>query len=52
MSQKIYCIASFEAKEGKEKELLEVLQALEPKTLREDGLVKNFNVCVYTDEIN
>lgn len=108
MSQKIYCIASFEAKEGKEKELLEVLQALEPKTTREDGclqyivtkhiyhanamgksfpivfneiwaskeafelhcnksyiteffqthcvnkdgLVKDFNVCVYTDELN
>ncbi len=108
MSKKIYCIASFEAKEGKEKELLEVLQSLEPKTIREDGciqyivtkqithpnaagksfpivfneiweskeafelhcnksyitnffqnhcvdtngLVKDFNVCVYTDEIN
>lgn len=108
MSKKIYCIASFEAKDGKEKELLEVLQSLEPKTIREDGciqyvvtkqiahpnatgtsfpivfneiweskeafelhcnkpyitnffqdhcvdekgLVKNFNVCVYTDEIN
>ena len=108
MSQKVYCIASFEAKEGKEKELLAVLQALEPKTIREDGciqylvtkhmahqnamgksypivfneiweskeafefhcnksyvtnffkthcvdtngLVKDFNVCVYTDEIN
>ncbi len=108
MSKKIYCIASFEAKEGKEEELLETLQALEPMTLREDGciqytvtkhiehpnamgksypivfneiwqsqeafelhcnkpyitnffethcvdkdgLVKDFNVCVYTDEIN
>ena len=108
MSKKIYCIASFEAKEGKEKELFEVLQSLEPKTTREDGciqyivtkkiehpnaighsfpivfneiweskeafelhcnkpyiteffqnhcinsngLVKDFNVCVYTDEIN
>ena len=108
MSKKIYCIASFEAKEGKEKELIEVLQTLEPKTIREDGciqylvtkqmshanangksfpivfneiwaskedfenhcnkpyitdffknhcidengLVKEFNVCVYTDEIN
>jgi quinol monooxygenase YgiN len=108
MSQKVYCIASFKAKEAKEKELLEVLQALEPKTTREDGciqyivtkhishpnamgksfpivfneiwaskeafelhcnksyikdffqthcvdengLVNDFNVCVYTDEIN
>jgi len=108
MSKKVYCIASFEAKDGKENELLEVLQALEPKTIREDGciqyivtkqithpyatgssfpivfneiwesqeafelhcnkeyitsffqnqcvdtngLVKKFNVCVYTDEIN
>lgn len=108
MSQKVYCIASFEAKEGKEKELIEVLQGLEPITTREDGciqylvtkqfshpngpgksfpivfneiwaskeafelhcnksyitdffqkqcvdkdgLVKDFNVCVYTDEIN
>lgn len=108
MSKKVYCIASFEAKDGKENELLEILQALEPKTIREDGciqyivtkqithpnatgtslpivfneiwesqeafelhcnkeyitsffqnqcvdtngLVKKFNVCVYTDEIN
>jgi len=108
MSKKIYCIASFEAKPTKEKELLEVLQSLESRTLREDGciqylvtkqishpnatgksfpivfneiwaskedfekhcnkpyitsffqnhciskdgLVKDFSVCVYTDEIN
>ncbi len=108
MSKKIYCIASFEAKKGKEQELLRVLQALEPKTSREDGciqyivtkhiehenamgksfpivfneiwesneafelhcnkqyivdffethcvakngLVKDFNVCVYSDEVN
>ena len=108
MSEKLYCIASFEAKEGKEKELLEVLKALEPKTheeegcvsytvtkqiahpnatgksfpivfnevwknkeafelhcnkayiaeffekhcLDKDGLVKDFNVCVYTDKVN
>ena len=52
MSQKVYCIASFEAKETKEQELLELLQGLEPRTRREDGLVKDFNVCVYTDEIN
>ena len=108
MSKKIYCIASFKAKEGKEQELLKVLQALEPQSSREDGciqyivtkhiehanamgksfpivfneiweskeayelhcnkpyivnffethcvkengLVKDFNVCVYSDEIN
>jgi quinol monooxygenase YgiN len=108
MSSKIYCIASFKAKKGKEEKLLKVLQSLEPKTLREDGciqyivtkqiahpnatgksfpivfneiweskeafelhcnkkyitdffqkecvdkdgLVKDFNVCVYSDEIN
>ncbi len=40
MSKKIYCIASFRAKEGKEQELLEVLQALEPQTLREDGCIQ------------
>ncbi|MGB6329305.1 MAG: antibiotic biosynthesis monooxygenase [Halarcobacter sp.] len=108
MSKKVYCIASFEAKDGKEQELLETLQALEPQSSREDGciqylvtkhishenamgksfpivfneiwaskeafelhcnkayitdffekhcvdkngLVKDFNVCVYSDEIN
>ena len=108
MSQKVYCSASFEAKETKEQELLELLQGLEQRTKREDGciqyivtkqfshanatgksfpivfneiweskeafelhcnksyikdffqkqcvdkdgLVKDFNVCVYTDEIN
>lgn len=40
MSSKVYCIASFKAKEGKEKELLEVLQSLEPKTQREDGCIQ------------
>jgi len=39
MSQKLYCIASFEAKEGKEKELIEVLKNLEPITLKEEGCV-------------
>ncbi|TLP39305.1 putative quinol monooxygenase [Arcobacter arenosus] len=108
MSKKIYCIASFKAKEGKEQELLKTLQSLEPQTTREDGciqyivtkhiehpnamgksfpivfneiweskeafelhcnkpyitnffethcvdkngLVEDFNVCVYTDEVN
>ena len=108
MSNRLYCIASFRAKEGKEQELLETLRALEPITnaekgciqyivtkhyehpnatgksypivfneifeskedfeshcnqpyitdffethcVKEDGLVEDFNVCVYTDEIN
>ncbi len=40
MSKKIYCIASFKAKEGKEQELLEILQSLEPQTTREDGCIQ------------
>lgn len=37
MSSKIYCLASFRPKPGKEEELFRVLQALEPATLREEG---------------
>ncbi len=40
MSKKIYCIARFRAKPGKEKELFSVLQALESDTLREDGCLQ------------
>ena len=40
MSKKVYCIARFRAKEGKEQELFEVLKALEPDTLREDGCLR------------
>lgn len=40
MSKKIYCIASFKAKEGKEEALFKTLQALEPQTLREDGCIQ------------
>lgn len=40
MSQKIYCIAEFRAKEGKDEALFEVLKALEPDTLREDGCIQ------------
>lgn len=40
MSKKIYCIASFKAKEGKEQELFEVLRSLEPQTTREDGCIQ------------
>lgn len=37
MSSKIYCLASFRPKKGKEEELFRRLQALEPDTLRENG---------------
>jgi quinol monooxygenase YgiN len=37
MSSKIYCLASFRPKAGKEEELFRCLQALEPNTLRENG---------------
>ncbi len=40
MSKKIYCIAQFRAKPGRENELFSVLQALEPNTLREDGCLQ------------
>ncbi|WKE64084.1 antibiotic biosynthesis monooxygenase [Gallaecimonas kandeliae] len=40
MSKKVYCIASFEPKPGKDKELFRVLQALEADTLREDGCLQ------------
>ena len=37
MSKKVYCVAQFLPKPGKEAELFAVLQALEPNTQREDG---------------
>lgn len=40
MSKKVYCIAQFLPKEGKEDELFAVLQSLEPNTLREDGCIQ------------
>lgn len=40
MSKKIYCIAQFLPKPGQEKALFEVLKALEPNTLREDGCIR------------
>ena len=40
MSQKIYCIAMFRAKPGKEDELFQVLQSLEANALREDGCIQ------------
>jgi len=40
MSKKVYCLAQFKAKPGKESALFEVLQSLEPNTLREDGCLQ------------
>lgn len=40
MSTKVYCIAQFQAKPGRENELWQVLKALEPDTLREDGCLQ------------
>ena len=40
MSQKVYCIAQFQPKEGKLDELFEVLKALEPNSNREDGCLQ------------
>lgn len=40
MSKKVYCLAQFLPKEGKETELFKVLQSLEPNTLREDGCIQ------------
>ncbi len=39
MSKKVYCIAQFLPKEGRERELFAILQALEPNTRREDGCI-------------
>ena len=40
MSKKIYCLAHFKPKAGKEMELFELLKSLEPDTLREDGCIQ------------
>ena len=40
MSKKVYCIAQFLPKPGKEQALFQVLQGLEPNTLREDGCLQ------------
>jgi quinol monooxygenase YgiN len=40
MSKKLYCIASFQPKSGKESALFDILKALEPNTLREDGCIQ------------
>jgi len=40
MSKKVYCIAQFQPKPGKEQELFKVLQSLEPNSQREDGCLQ------------
>jgi quinol monooxygenase YgiN len=40
MSAKVYCVAQFQPKPGKEVELFKILQNLEPNTLREDGCLQ------------
>lgn len=40
MSQKIYCIASFKPKPGKEDAVFKALQALEPNAHREDACLR------------
>lgn len=40
MSKKVYCLAQFLPKPGKEAELFAVLQALEPNSQREDGCLQ------------
>ncbi|MDP4946465.1 MAG: antibiotic biosynthesis monooxygenase, partial [Alishewanella sp.] len=40
MSKKVYCVAQFLPKAGKEAALFKVLQSLEPNTLREDGCLQ------------
>jgi len=40
MSKRVYCLAQFLPKEGQEQALFQVLQQLEPNTLREDGCLQ------------
>ncbi len=40
MSSKVYCIAQFLPKEGKEAALFKVLQDLEPNSTRENGCIQ------------
>ena len=39
MSEKVYCIASFKPKAGKEEAVFKALQSLEPNTHREDACI-------------
>lgn len=40
MSKKVYCLAQFQPRPGKEQALFHLLQSLEPNTLREDGCLQ------------
>ena len=40
MTSRVYVIAQFKPKDGKEAELFEVLKALEPDSLREQGCIQ------------
>jgi len=40
MSSKVYCIAQFQPKAGKEAALFKILQDLEPNSNREDGCIQ------------
>nr|WP_086940523.1 antibiotic biosynthesis monooxygenase [Thaumasiovibrio occultus] len=40
MSKKVYCLAQFLPKVGREEELFATLKQLEPDTLREDGCLQ------------
>ncbi len=39
MSEKIYCVAGFKPKPGKEEAVFKALQTLEPNTHREDACI-------------
>lgn len=40
MSSRVYVLAQFKAKTGKESELFEILKALEPDSYREEGCIQ------------
>ncbi|ABM03500.1 Antibiotic biosynthesis monooxygenase [Psychromonas ingrahamii 37] len=40
MTTRVYVLAQFKAKEGKEAELFKILQALEPDAYREEGCIQ------------
>ncbi|MGD8112570.1 putative quinol monooxygenase [Vibrio sp. NTOU-M3] len=40
MSRKVYVLAQFKAKPNKEEQLFEILKALEPDSVREDGCIQ------------
>ncbi|QOR39782.1 antibiotic biosynthesis monooxygenase [Billgrantia diversa] len=51
MSSKIYCIANFKPKPGREDALFKALQALEPNAHREDGCLQ-YTVTRHIDHPN